>query len=197
MLCSPTSPKARTTEMIHADRKEGFLKVANIAAHLLFLVSNISTLVSPWPDIRQTYFTPAIWAFYVWPVIHILLLCNLIYSFASDHGKAVMIDGISWEFPLLLILYAIFVTARASCNRIFALVVCIYLSNVCDSIYYTLLRNYPIKSLEEQFFIVLPFSACQAWNNVMFFLTTFEAIGVDATEHDDGNWTRLFVVSTL
>ena len=46
-------------------------------------------------------------------VIHVLLLGTVIYQF-FDNGKKVIIDGISWRFPLLGILNAIYVNLWAT-----------------------------------------------------------------------------------
>ena len=202
MFALPSPPKTHTTEMASADRKEHLLKVANVLAYLLFLVSNIYTVNPPqltYENINngETYFTPSIWAFSVWPIIHILLLCPIIYSFASDHGKAVVIDGISWEFPLLTVLYAIFVTVRADHNQTVAFVASFFLAYVGRSIFFVVRRKDTPKSVGEQCFIIFPFSACQAWNAFLLCLTAFEAFGVDATAHEDGFWTRLFVILAL
>lgn len=46
-------------------------------------------------------------------MIHILLLGTVIYQFFPN-GKKVIIDGISWRFPLLGILNAIYVNLWAT-----------------------------------------------------------------------------------
>lgn len=46
-------------------------------------------------------------------LIHILLLGTIIYQFFDD-GKLVIVDGISWRFPLLGLLNAIYVNLWAS-----------------------------------------------------------------------------------
>ena len=52
-----------------------------------YLVSPLS--LTPWGPFRS--------------LIHLLLLGTIIYQF-FDHGKTVIIDGISWRFPLLALL---------------------------------------------------------------------------------------------
>lgn len=108
-----------------------------------------------------------------------------------------MIDGISWEFPLFTVLYAIFVIVWGNHNQTAVFAICFCLDYVGDSIYWALKTKCSPDSLGEQFLIILPFSACQAWNGVILFLTAFEAFGVDATEREDGGWTRFFVVLAL
>ena len=162
-------------------------------------MSSIYTINFPYENtnIKETYLTPDILAFSVWPFIHILLLCTIIYTFASDRGKYVMIDGISWEFPLFTVLLAIFVIVRASHNQIATFFTSFFVTYIGFSLYSTLKKGFAIQSAAEQFFIVLPFSACHAWNTFLLCLTAFEAFGVDAIEHHDGIGTRLLVVFAL
>ena len=85
--------------MATAQWRDGLLlKVVNVVVYLLFLGSNIYTVASPqavYGNIKQTFFTPASWAFFAWSIIHFLLLGTVIYQFTSVHAKAVVIDGIS------------------------------------------------------------------------------------------------------
>jgi hypothetical protein len=46
-------------------------------------------------------------------LIHLLLLGTIVYQFTPD-GKKVIIDGISWRFPLLGLLNAVYVNLWAS-----------------------------------------------------------------------------------
>lgn len=39
-------------------------------------------------------------AFYVWSLIHLLLLGTMVYQF-TERGKAIVIDSIGWRFVLL------------------------------------------------------------------------------------------------
>ena len=109
--------------------KDGILlKIINVIVYFVFLGSNIYTVASPSSIYyygKETYITPAPWAFLIWytpllhlsaalahplhrSLIHILLLGTIIYQFFPG-GKKVIIDGISWRFPLLGILNAIYV----------------------------------------------------------------------------------------
>ena len=202
MSLSSLLPKAHTTDMVYADLKEGLLKTVNVLAYLLFLMSHIYVTIFPQliyenANVKETYFTPDVLAFFVWPFIHILLLCTIVYSFASDHGKTVMIDGISWEFPLFTVLFAIFVTVRASHNQNATFFTSFFLNYVGFSLYATLMKDHSLWSTRGQFFVLLPFSACQAWNAFLFCLTAFEAFGVDATENNSGIGTGFVVVFAL
>lgn len=76
-----------------------------------FLGSNIYSVAGPeggYHSGKETYFTPAPWAFAIWSLIHLLLLGAIVYQFFPQ-GKRVIIDGISWRFPLLAVLNAIYV----------------------------------------------------------------------------------------
>ncbi|KAJ3553399.1 hypothetical protein NM688_g3637 [Phlebia brevispora] len=97
--------------------KDGILlKVVNILVYILFLGSNIYTVAGPseiyWTG-KETYLTPAPWAFLIWTVIHFLLLGTIIYQF-TEAGHHSIIEGISWRFPLLGVLNAIYVNLWAS-----------------------------------------------------------------------------------
>lgn len=105
----------------------------NVIVYFLFLGSNVYTVAGP-TDIyytgKDTYVTPAPWAFLIWyatigalhrlgadasdtrSLIHLLLLGTIIYQF-FDGGKQVIIDGISWRLPLLAVLNAIYVNVWA------------------------------------------------------------------------------------
>jgi len=108
-------------------------QIVNIIVYFLFLGSNVYTVAAPsaiYFSGKETYLTPAPWAFLIWCVlllhpfslstlhnvrslIHILLLGTIVYQFFPS-GKHVIIDGVSWRFPLLAVLNAIYVNLWAS-----------------------------------------------------------------------------------
>ena len=96
--------------------KDGILlKITNVIVYFLFLGSNIYTIAGPssiYYNGRETYLTPAPWAFLIWSLIHLLLLGTIIYQFFPT-GKAVIVDGIGWRLPLLAVLNAIYVNLWA------------------------------------------------------------------------------------
>jgi hypothetical protein len=55
-------------------------------------------------------------------LIHLLLLGTVIYQFFAP-GKRVIIDGVSWRFPLLGVLNAIYVNLWASHHRIIGVLI--------------------------------------------------------------------------
>jgi hypothetical protein len=105
------------------------LQIVNVVVYLLFLGSDLYSLAAPADHTvrKETYLTPAPWAFLVWYVtnpnsrlivfgvkwlfcrvlVHGLLLGTIIYQFYPS-GKSVIIDGISWRLPLLTIFNAIY-----------------------------------------------------------------------------------------
>jgi hypothetical protein len=196
-----TLTKARISKMAYTHWRESLLKTANVITYLLFLGSNICTVTLIFPLLihpaKQTYFTPTDWAFLVWPIIHILLFGTVIYQFASARGKAVVVDGISWELPLMNILYALFVTLRFNHHYTAAFVVSLLLSYVIGNIYWSLKKEYLPQSVGDHLFVHLPFTACQAWTAFMGYLVAFEAFGVDAAENTNGIFTNLFVFFAL
>lgn len=76
---------------------------------------------------KETYITPAPFAFLIWSVIHLLMLGTIIYQF-FDAGKAVIIDGISWRFPLLAVLNSIYINVWAKEHYIVAFVFSLLMS---------------------------------------------------------------------
>ena len=191
-LClSPPLPHQRTLGQQKMDSvhwTDGLpLKIVNVIVSLLFSGSNIYTVVSPhsvyW-DIKQTYITPADWAFFIWPIIHFLLLGTVICQFTA-HAKVVIIDGISWWFPLLTIFNIILVTARANHYYTvafgFSLLAASTVGRIC-----TIVKWIFFPSIANGLFVHLPFSLWRGWAIFLVFLTAFEAFDVDASEHHAG-----------
>ena len=86
-------------------------QIVNVVVYFIFLGSNIYSVADPhwgYHGGKETYFTPASYAFAIWSLIHLLLLGFIVYQFFPQ-GKRVIIDGISWRFALLGVLNAIYV----------------------------------------------------------------------------------------
>ena len=188
--------------MASSQWREGLLlKIVNVVVYLLFLGSNIYTVASPqsvyW-NIKQTYFTPASWAFFAWTLIHFLLLGTVIYQFTSAHAKAVVIDGISWRFPLLAVLNAVFITVWANHHYIAAFILSLLVSSTVTHIYYVVKKNHSPESAGDELFVHLPFSLWHGWATVIVLLSAFDAFGLDAAKHHHpGVWTKVFVFLAL
>ncbi|KAI0310762.1 hypothetical protein OF83DRAFT_1153853 [Amylostereum chailletii] len=175
------------------------LKVVNVLVYLLFLGSNIYTVAAP-NDIyytgKETYLTPAPWAFLIWTLIHLLLLGTVIYQFFPN-GKRVIVDGISWRLPLLGVLNAIYVNLWAAHYYISAFILALFVSSAVTHIYYVVKKHHEPANLGDELFIHLPFSFYHGWTTVLVVLTAFEAFGINAYTERPGVWTKVFVFLAL
>lgn len=175
------------------------LKIVNIITYLLFLGSNVYTVAAP-NDIyftgKETYITPAPWAFLIWSLIHLLLLGTIVYQFFPE-GKRVIIDGISWRLPLLGVLNAIYVNLWASHHYIVAFIFALLVSSAVTHIYYVVKKHHSPSSVPDELFVHLPFSLYHGWTTVLVVLTAFEAFGVSSFDHKAGIWTKVFVFLAL
>jgi hypothetical protein len=175
------------------------LKIVNVVVYLLFLGSNIYTVAAP-SDIyytgKETYITPAPWAFLIWTVIHILLLGTVIYQFFPS-GKRIIVDGISWRLPLLGVLNAIYVNLWARHSYIAAFIFSLFVSSAVTHIYYVVKKHYTSETLADELFVHLPFSLYHGWTTVLVILTVFEAFGTNALDHKAGVWTKVLVFLAL
>jgi len=171
------------------------LKLVNVITYILFLGSNIYTVASPagiYFHGKETYLTPAPWAFLIWSLIHILLLGTIIYQFFPS-GKRVIIDAISWRFPLLALLNAVYINLWATHHFILAFVLALFVSSTVTHIYYIVKKHHSAQSLVDELFIHLPFSLYHGWTTVLVVLSAFEAFGVNALHQRAGVWTKVFV----
>ncbi|KAH9858597.1 hypothetical protein C2E23DRAFT_864486 [Lenzites betulinus] len=179
----------------HSSWSDGlFLKIINVVVYFLFLGSNVYTVAGP-TDIyytgKDTYVTPAPWAFLIWSLIHLLLLGTIIYQF-FDGGKQVVIDGISWRLPLLAVLNAIYVNVWARHYYVVAFVFALLVSSTVTHIYYVVKKYHEPQSIADEIFVHLPFSLYHGWTTVLVILTAFEAFGTNAAIHPAGIWTKVF-----
>lgn len=175
------------------------LKIINVIVYLLFLGSNIYTVAAPnnvYSSGKETYLTPAPWAFSIWSLIHLLMLGTVIYQFFPN-GKRVIIDGISWRFPLLAVLNAVYVNTWANGHYVVAFIFALLVSSTVTHIYYTVKKHHEPTSTADELFVHLPFSLYHGWTTVLIFLTAFEAFGVNAFSHHAGVWTKIFVFLAL
>ncbi|KIY64329.1 hypothetical protein CYLTODRAFT_493224 [Cylindrobasidium torrendii FP15055 ss-10] len=180
--------------------KDGILlKIVNLLTYFLFLGSNLYTIAAPrsiYYTGKETYITPAPWAFLIWSLVHLLLLGTVIYQFFPG-GKAVIIDGISWRFPLLGVLNAIYVNLWASHHFIVAFIFALLVSSCVTHIYYVVKKYHSSQSAADEVFVHLPFSLYHGWTTVLVLLTAFEAFGNNAATQKAGIWTKVFVFLAL
>jgi len=175
------------------------LKIVNVLVYFLFLGSNVYTIAAP-HDIyysgKETYLTPAPWAFMIWTLIHLLLLGTIAYQFTAA-GKKVIVDAVSWRFPLLGILNAIYINLWSSHHYIVAFIFALFVSSTVTHIYYVVKKHHTPSGLGDELFVHLPFSLWHGWTTVLVVLTAFEAFGVNALAKPAGVWTKVFVFLAL
>ncbi|KAL5496071.1 hypothetical protein ACEPAH_3164 [Sanghuangporus vaninii] len=176
--------------------KDGILlKIINVIVYFLLLGSNIYSVAGPeggyWSG-KETYFTPASYAFSIWSLIHLLLFGAIIYQFFPA-GKRVIIDGISYRFPLLGVLNAIYINVWVKQYYIVAFIFALLVSSTVTHIYYIVRRYHASESWADELFIHLPFSLYHGWTTVLVVVSAFEAFGVNALNHHPGHWTKAFV----
>jgi len=181
--------------------KQGLaLKIVNVVCYLLFLGSNIYIVASPqtfYISSKQTFITPAHWAFLVWSLIHLLLLGTVIYQFITKHAKEVIIDGIGFRFALLGVLNAIYFSVWMSHHYVVAFIFALFVSATVSQIYYIVKKNHTAESITDELFVHLPFSLYHGWTLVLVILTAFQAFGVDSATQKPGIWTKVFVFLAL
>ncbi|CAK5281355.1 unnamed protein product [Mycena citricolor] len=172
--------------------------VVNVLVYFLFLGSNIYTVASGATHYggKETYITPAPWAFLIWSLIHLLLLGTIIYQFTTA-GKGVIVDGISWRFPLLVVLNSIYVNFWAKGDYIIAFVFSLFVSSATTHIYYIVKKYHVAENLGDEIFVHLPFSLYHGWTTVLVIITAFQAFGVNAAVKSAGVWTKIFVFLAL
>jgi len=180
--------------------KDGILlKIVNVLVYFFFLGSNIYTVAGPtgiYYGGKETYITPEPWAFLIWWLIHILLLGTIIYQWFPG-GKVIIIDGISWRFPLLGILNAVYVHLWSTQHYIVAFIFALFVSSAVTHIYYIVKKYHSPQSTYDELLVHLPFSLYHGWTTVLVVLTAFEAFGVNALTTRAGIWTKVFVFLAL
>jgi hypothetical protein len=119
-------------------------------------------------------------------------LGTIIYQFFPG-GKVVIIDGVSWRFPLLCALNAVYVNLWAHHLYVFAFVFALFVSSAVTHIYYIIKKHHAPAVVADEVFIHLPFSLYHGWTTVLVVLTAFEAFGVDANKFPPRIWTKVFV----
>jgi len=170
------------------------LKIVNILAYLFLTGSNIYTVAGPkypYGTGKETYVTPAPYVFYIWTVIHLLLLGYIIYQFFPA-GKKAIIDGISWRFPLLLVLNAIYINVWVHGHYVVAFLFALLVSSAVSHIYWVVKKSHAPENAGDELFVHLPFSLYHGWTTVLVVVTAFEAFGVNALKVPAGVATQVF-----
>ena len=82
-------------------------------------------------------------------LIHLLLLGAVVYQFFPA-GKRVIIDGIAWRFPLLLVLNAIYVHAWIKGAWVVAFIFALFVSSAVSHIYWIVKKSHAPESLGDE-----------------------------------------------
>jgi hypothetical protein len=133
----------------------------NIIVFALSLGSNVYSVAGPddmYGSEKTTYITPSVWAFYVWSLIHLLLLGTMVFQF-TNRGKEIIVDSIQWRFAILGIFNSVYIFFWARHWYILAFVMSLLVSATVSQIYYVVKKNHGSReSLAEEAFVHLPFS---------------------------------------
>jgi len=174
------------------------LKIANVIGAIFVMGGNVYTVISPW-DVyytgRETYFTPAAWSFFIWPLIHMLILGTCIYQF-SARGKEIILDRIGWRLPLLDFLNAMYIYSWTIQEYRYALVFILFSVSVVTQIYQEV-KGTALRNFSDEIFLHLPFSLYHGWTVGLVFLSAFKAFGVDALTEPAGPWTKTSVFAAF
>ena len=81
---------------------------------------------------KETYLTPAPMAFWVWSLVHLLLLGTMFFQF-TERGKEIVVDSIGWRFVLLGVFNTIYIFFWSRHWYILAFVLSLYvLCSLCS-----------------------------------------------------------------
>ncbi|KAI6042546.1 hypothetical protein EDC04DRAFT_2866738 [Pisolithus marmoratus] len=183
-------------------RNHLLLKVANIIGAIFVMGGNVYTVISPW-DVyfsgKETYFTPASWSFFVWPLIHMLILGTCIYQF-SGRGKEVIIERIGWKLPLLDFLNAMYIYSWTIQEYRYGTdLTLVGRSSVyyLRSQIYNDIKERQLRNFCDEVFLHLPFSIYHGWTVCLVFMSAFEAFGANAVTEPADVWTKVAVFGSL
>ncbi|WFD42564.1 hypothetical protein MPSI1_001210 [Malassezia psittaci] len=182
----------------------GLLKACNILSYLLFTSSNVYAGLGG-DSLRlghpvHTFLTPAQWFFGVCPLINFLFLGLLIYQFTPRGGKVVT-EQLNWRFPALFVLNSIFTSLYSlqgsrMLNLLAFLVLCV-VAGVVSHLYGSLRTEAEPETWMDRYLVHLPFSLYHGLIVVVFFVSAFGVLGVDAETHAPGIITKILVFLTL
>ncbi|CAE6433001.1 unnamed protein product [Rhizoctonia solani] len=174
--------------------KDGiFLKIANVLAYFVLLGSNVYIYTKSDGDYRsgkETYFTPAPYAFGIWPVIHLLWLGLLVYQFTENGTKTIVEVG--WKFPAVAISSAVYIYVWAKGNYTLAFMF-IYTASDWAVKLRKALNEHPSKGFHDGLWVRFLVSLFSGWVSILFVVVLFEAFGVASSE-PAGTATKGFVI---
>jgi hypothetical protein len=77
---------------------------------------------------KEVYITPAPMAFWVWSLIHLLLLGTMFFQF-TERGKEIIVDSIGWRFALLGVFNTVYIFFWSRHWYILAFVLSLYVDS--------------------------------------------------------------------
>lgn len=102
--------------------------------------------------------TPSAYAFWIWTLIHFLLLLMMFFQFTTP-GKAIIIDAIAYRFAILGCLNSIYIFLWARGWYISAFVFSLLVAASVSQIYYIINNEHTsYDGLGTELFVHLPFS---------------------------------------
>jgi len=179
------------------------LKIVNVLVYIFLFGSNIYSSVMPnyghnhdnYYLAKETYITPAPYAFYVWTIINLGLLGFVILQF-FDVGYELVVEHIGWRFAIVGILNAVYAHLYATNHYIVAFVVIIFLASSISHVYWSL-RTHPPSNVYQTLFVYLPWSLWHAWVLVLTVISLFAAFGREYGHHHAGVGTKVCVAIAL
>lgn len=177
-----------------------FIKIVNVLAFVFLLglntYSGFFDNSSPYHDNHATYITPAAFVYYIWVLIHFLLLGFVIYQFFPTANE-VVVDGIHWHFLSLGLFNGLWVWLYSTDHTILALIPILLVSGQVSYVYFTLKNRYPAATFGETVWIHAPFSLYHGWIFVLTIIGVFVAFSPEKTDDPPSVLTRIFVVIGL
>lgn len=174
------------------------LKIVNVLGWLFLLGSNsYASVGGSYGDFaaKTTYITPSASTFFVWTLINLTLLGEVILQFFSANCAELVVNHIGWRFVGTAVLNSVFVHLYGSGHYVLAFIVSLFLASVISHVYWSL-RTHESTDLAQTLTVHLPWSLWHAWSVVLVIISAFAAFGLDTSEHA-GIATKILVAVAL
>jgi len=167
-----------------ANWKDGLvLKVVNILLFLDFVYINVYCFIHHLHGHGDpSHFGAATKTFAVWTFIQAFLIGTLLYQF-TERGKTVIIDGLPWQFPSLLVLTMAYFIVWINKLYPVAFIVAIHLSILVTYIYFIVKKQYPARNIRDEVVIHVTFSLYHAWTSYILIKAAFDAFEISTYYH--------------
>ncbi|CAG8475781.1 8708_t:CDS:2 [Ambispora gerdemannii] len=165
------------------------IKIANVLAYFCLLSANIYSVAgpdqdeSPWHENHPTYITPAIYAFYIWGIIHFLFGGFIIYQFFSSATETVT-EGIHWHFVSISLWNTLWLWLWQNDHLFLSFIVILITGSQVSFVYYNVRNKFHAQGINDQLWIHAPFSLYHAWILVIVIINLFAAFTQEAEEDE-------------